>query len=68
MAKYTKWMAYKGKRILFVSAPGLPEAEVIAAFEEMKQDLLRQGGAVARPVPVDISGIGMTTKVIDKAK
>lgn len=68
MAKYTRWITHKGKRILFVSAPGLPEAEVIAALEEMKQELLRAGGVVAPPVLVDISGIEMTTKVIDKAK
>lgn len=68
MGKYTQFITYKGKRILFVSAPGLPEAEVIAALEEMKEELLREGGVVAPPVMVDISGIEMTTKIIDKAK
>lgn len=46
----------------------MPEAEVIAALEEMKKELLKEGGAVASPVLVDISNIEMTTKIIDKAK
>jgi hypothetical protein len=68
MAKYAKWIAHKGKRILFVSAQGLREAEVIAALEEMTQEILRERGAVAPAVLVDISKIEMTTAIINKAK
>jgi hypothetical protein len=68
MAKYTKWVTHKGRRILFVSASGLREAEVIAALEEMTQEVLRERGAVAPSVLVDISKIEMTTAIINKAK
>jgi hypothetical protein len=66
MAKYTKWITHKGRRILFVSASGLREAEVIAALEEMKQDLFRDRSGPL--LLIDISGIDMTTAVINKAK
>jgi hypothetical protein len=68
MAKYAKWITHKGKRILFIGAPGLPEPEVVAALEEMTQEVIREGGSVAPLVLVDISRIEMTTRIITKAK
>lgn len=66
MAKYAQFITHKGKRILFVNAAGLPEAECLAAFEEMKQALLTEGKGVL--VLVDISRLEMTTPVVNKAK
>jgi len=67
MAKYAQFITYKGKRILFVNAAGLPEAECLEAFEEMKQALLKEGKGVL--VLVDMSGMEkMTTAVVNKAK
>jgi hypothetical protein len=67
MAKYAQFITYKGKRILFVNAAGLPEAECLVAFEEMKQALLKEGKGVL--VLVDMSGMEkMTTAVVNKAK
>jgi hypothetical protein len=66
MAEYAQFITYKGKRILFVNAAGLPEAECLVAFEEMKQALLKEGKGVL--VLVDMSGIEMTTAVVNKAK
>ncbi len=36
MAEYTQFITHKGKRMLFVNGAGLEEAEILAAFEEMK--------------------------------
>lgn len=66
MAKYAEWITYKGKRILFINAAHRGEAEIMAAFEEMKEELLKdRAGSL---VLVDISGIDMTTALINKAK
>jgi hypothetical protein len=66
MAKYAQFITYKGKRILFVNAAGLPETECLVAFDEMKQALLTEGKGVL--VLVDMSRIEMTTAVVNKAK
>ena len=42
MSKYTQWITHKGKRMLFVNGPGLPEAQYIEAMEEMKQEILKE--------------------------
>jgi len=66
MGKYAQWITHKGKRILFVNAAGLSEAECLIAFEEMTQAILKEGTGVL--VLVDVSHLKMTTAVIDKAK
>lgn len=66
MAKYAQFITYKGKRILFVNAAGLPEAECLVAFEEMKEALVKEGKGVL--VLVDVSGLEMTTAIVNKAK
>jgi len=66
MGKYAQFITYKGKRILFVNAGGLPEAECLEAFEEMKQAILKEGKGVL--VLVDMSGLEMTTAIVNKAK
>ena len=52
--------------MLFVNAAELPEAECLIAFEEMKQELLKE--RTGPLVLVDISRIAMTTRVINKSK
>jgi hypothetical protein len=66
MAKYAQFITYKGKRMLFVNAAGLPEAECLVAFDEMKEALVREGKGVL--VPVDMSGLEMTKAIVNKAK
>ena len=66
MGKYTNWVTYKDKRILTVNVARLGEAEIIAGLEEMKQDLFRDRSGPL--LVIDISGIDMTTAVINKAK
>lgn len=66
MAKYAQFVTYKGKRMLFVNAAGLPEAECLVAFEEMKEALVKEGKGVL--VLVDVSGLEMTTAIVNKAK
>ena len=66
MGRYAQWITYKGKRILFVNCARLGEAEIVAAFDEMKDELLKE--RVGPIVLIDISGIDMTTALISKAK
>jgi len=66
MGKYAQWITHKGKRILFVNGAGLSEAECLIAFEEMKQALLKEGTGVL--VLVDVSHLGMTRALVNKAK
>jgi hypothetical protein len=42
MGKHVQWIAYKGKEILFMNAAGLAADEGIAAWEEMRQELLKE--------------------------
>ena len=66
MGKYAQWITHKGKRILFLNAKGLREAEYITALEEMRQELLKEReGAL---VLVDSTGTKMTTLAVNKAK
>ena len=66
MGRYAQWVTYQGKRILFVNCARLGEAEIIAAFDEMKEELLKD--RTGPMVLIDISGIDMTTAIISKAK
>jgi hypothetical protein len=68
MGKYTQWITHKGKRILFVNAARLGEAETLASLEEMKQELLRERPGPLPLTLVDISGIDMTAPVAKKAR
>ena len=66
MGEHMQWVTHKGKRILFVNCARLSEAEILASFEEMKQELLKE--RTGPMVLIDISGIDMTTALIGKAK
>jgi hypothetical protein len=66
LGKHTQWINHKGKRILFLNAAGLREAEYVVAQEELKQELLKErNGAL---VLVDATKTEMTTRSTDKAK
>lgn len=66
MAKHVQWITHKGVKILFVNGKGLPEAEYIAAFEELKQEILKE--QTNAPTLIDLSNTSMTQKTRDKAK
>ena len=66
MGKYVQWTTYKGKRMLFLNAKGLREAEYMAAMEEMKQELLKERDGTL--VLVDATKTEMTTLTTNKAK
>jgi hypothetical protein len=66
MGKYVQWMTHKGKKILFLNAKGLREAEYMVAQEELKQALLKERKSAL--VLVDATGTEMTTKTTNKAK
>ena len=42
MGKNVQWITHKGKRILFLNAAGMREAEYAAAIDELKQELLKE--------------------------
>jgi len=52
--------------MLFVNCARLGEAEIVAAFDEMKDELLKE--RTGPIVLIDISDIDMTTALIGKAK
>ena len=66
MGKYVQWITHKGKKILFLNANGLREAEYMVAQEELKQELLK--ARISALVLVDATGTEMTTKTTNKAK
>jgi methanogenic corrinoid protein MtbC1 len=66
MGKYVQWTTYKGKRMLYLNAKGLREAEYMAAMEEMKQELLKERDGTL--VLVDATKTEMTTLTTNKAK
>jgi hypothetical protein len=66
MGEHIQWVTHKGKRILFVNCARLGEAEILASFEGMKQELLKE--RTGPMVLIDISDIDMTTALIGKAK
>jgi len=66
MGRYVQWIEHKGVRILFLNGKGLPEAENVAAQEELKQELLRDRSSPA--VLVDLSNTVMTQKTSGKSK
>jgi hypothetical protein len=66
VGKHVQWISHKEKKILFINAAGLREADYIAAQEEMKQELLKErAGAL---VLVDATKTEMTTATVNKAK
>ncbi len=66
MAKHVQGITHKGVRILFVNGKGLPEAEYVAAFEELTQEVLKDKSNP--PVLIDLSNTAMTQKTKDAAK
>jgi hypothetical protein len=66
MGKYVQWTTHKGKRLLFLNAKGLREAEYIVAMEEMRQALLKERDGTL--VLVDATGTEMTTQTTNRAK
>ena len=66
MGKYTKWITYKDQRILTVDVSRRAEPEIIAGFDEMKEELFKDRSSPL--LLIAISGIEMTTAVINKAK
>ena len=66
MGKNLQWMTHKGKRMLFLNAAGMREAEYMAALEEMKHELLKECDGTM--VIVDATKTEMTTATVNKAK
>ncbi len=66
MAKYVQWITHRGVKMRFMNAKGLPEAEYVAAFGELRDEILKEEHS--SPVLVDLSNTSMTKKVRDAAK
>ena len=66
MGKYINRITHKGKQILFMDTAGMGEEDGIAAWTEMKQELLKeQGGCL---ILVDATGITMAPESVSRAK
>ncbi len=66
MGQFIRHITYKGKDIIFMDAKGANEEEGIAAWEEMRQELLRLPGA--HLTLIDATDIALTPAVLRKAK
>ncbi len=66
MGKYAQVITHKGKRILFIDAAGLSEAECLAAFDEMEEALLKDKNGIL--VLMEVTGLELKKSLIDKAK
>ncbi len=66
MAKYVSRITYKGKEMLFMNARGVNEEEAIAAWEEMRQEILKKENT--RLTLIDGTDIAITPAILRKAK
>src|SRR5512136_1735500 len=66
MGKYVKHITYKGKEMLFLNGCGLQEEEYVAAWDEMKEELLKEPKGPL--VLVDATGAAMTTATVNRAR
>jgi hypothetical protein len=66
MAKYVRWITFRGKEILFMDTPGATGEAGIAAWDEMKQELQRRPDV--RLILIDTTGITLESKTMAKAK
>ncbi len=66
MAKYVRWITFRGKEILFMDTPGATGEAGIAAWEEMEQELRRRPDV--RLILIDTTGITLESRTMAKAK
>ena len=66
MAKYVRSLTYKGREILFMDARGVSGEEGIAAWDEMKQEVLKRHDTHLRLI--DGRDIAITPAIVRKAK
>jgi hypothetical protein len=66
MGKYVSRITYKGKEMLFMNARGVNEEEAIAAWEEMRQEILKKQNT--RLTLIDGTDIAITPAILRKAK
>lgn len=59
-------ITYKGKEMLFMNARGVNEEEAIAAWEEMRQEILKKQNT--RLTLIDGTDIAITPAILRKAK
>jgi hypothetical protein len=66
MAKYVRWITFRGREILFMDTPRVTGEAGIAAWEEMEQELQRRPDV--RLILVDTTDITLESKTMAKAK
>ena len=66
MAKYVRWITFRGKEILFMDTPGATGEAGIAAWKEMEQELRRRPDV--RLILIDTTSITLESKTMAKAK
>ncbi len=66
MARYVRSLTYKGREILFMNARGVSGEAGIAAWEEMKQEVLKRQDSHLRLI--DGRDIAISPAIVRKAK
>ncbi len=66
MAKYVKWVTYKGKEMLFMDAAGTSPGDGMVAWEEMRQELMKERDV--RLILIDATDAKMDKSTLQKAK
>lgn len=62
MAKHVRWIAHKGKEILFMDTPRVSGEEGIVAWEEMRQEIRKRPGVCL--ILIDTTDITLGTKTM----
>lgn len=66
VARYVKWITHKGREMLFMDAAGTSASEGLAAWEEMRQELLKE--REVRLILIDATNAKMEKGTLEKAK
>lgn len=68
MASYAKWETYKGKKYLFVNSANGQEADMLAALEAAKQEILKLPQGSSLLILMDMSNTVPAASVNNKGR
>ena len=69
MSEYTKWIEYKGVKILYVNYAGIQnEEEYMRAIDEFEAEIMKQPKGHQMRVLVDVTGSLLTPRITERNK